>query len=190
MTHRTRAQRRDTTRFALVFVMVLSMMLGLVPSLAWAEITEDWQEVGEQISDQLTPPATESDATRNPDGTYTKNNITYDGHITSVSVVVADNNDGTLSATATYAGGSATFTNTYTPPSTPPSGRTPQTGDYTPVGLTFGLLAVGAIVVVGGILVRRGGLGASAVGSHKRGRRRDDDVPDTTPAPKGKHARR
>ena len=86
-------------------------------------------------------------AKRQADGTYKVGNLTYDGHSEAVTVEVADNGDGKLTATAAYDADGARFTNTYKP-------DVPHTGDPTPRWLAFAF-AAGAVVLVAGVVLRK-----------------------------------
>ena len=86
-------------------------------------------------------------AKRQADGTYKVGNLTYDGHSEAVTVEVADNGDGKLTATAAYDADGAKFTNTYKP-------DVPHTGDPTPRWLAFAF-AAGAVVLVAGVVLRK-----------------------------------
>lgn len=131
--------------------------------VAFNAITYELSDVGEHtytMKEQVP-----NGATRNADGTYTLNNITYDANAHTAHVVVTDNGDGTVAAVVTYDGESATaptFTNTYTEPAAaaaPAQNQLAKTSD-TMIGLSILIVALVA-----------GGVALAAHRQRKNGRR-------------------
>lgn len=96
--------------------------------------------------------------------------VSYDSATFTVSVEVADNGDGTLTATAQYPENGITFNNIYSPPgggdSPSPGGGDspspvnkliediPQTGDETNLTLWLALLGISVIGIIAAFLVK------------------------------------